>query len=152
MFSPKPRNRISAPLPVRGVESNKSMANRDKPAPSCVCTVMRLVLATILTLSLGLLPIDTARAETGDAPAAAMSCHDMIGDAGDMDHGDQSPDDGMQACADYCLSQVNGQTSYARVPGPSLVNAICAGLVEHIDLGKLHYRDPPDPPPPRIYA
>ncbi len=113
---------------------------------------MRLVLSTVLALSLGFLPIDTARAEIEtNAPAAAMSCHDMAG-AGDAAHGDQAPVNRMQACADHCLSQVNGQTSYARLPGPSLVNAICAELVEHIDLGKLHYRDPPEPPPPRIYA
>lgn len=113
---------------------------------------MRLVLATLLALSLGFLPIDTARAEIGaNAPAAAMSCHNMAG-AGDMTHGDQAPADRMQACADHCLSQVNGQTSYARLPGPSLANAICAELVARIDLGKLHYRDPPDPPPPRICA
>lgn len=126
------------------------MTNRDKLAPSCVCGDMRLVLATLLALSLGFLPIDTVRAET-DAPAAAMSCHDTAG-AGEVTHGDQAPVDRMQACADHCLSQVNGQTSYARLPGPSLVNAICAKLVEFIDLGKLHYRDPPDPPPPRFCA
>lgn len=113
---------------------------------------MRLVLATILALSLGFLPIDGARAEVEtNAPAAAMSCHDMAS-AGEDTQGDQAPVDRMQACADHCLSQVNGQTNYARLPGPSLDHAICAELVDHIDLGKLHYRDPPEPPPPRIYA
>lgn len=131
---------------------SQSLACCDKPTFSCVYTAMRLVLSTVLALSLGFLPIDTARAEIEtNAPAAAMSCHDMAG-AGDAAHGDQAPVNRMQACADHCLSQVNGQTSYARLPGPSLVNAICAELVEHIDLGKLHYRDPPEPPPPRIYA
>ena len=57
--------------------------------------------------------------------------------------------DTMQDCADHCLSQVNGQTTLPRMPGPSLVNAISAELGGQVDLGKLHYRDPPDPPPPR---
>lgn len=110
---------------------------------------MRLVLSAMLALALGLLPVGTARAETTPERAAPMSCHEMMGGGGPMDMGDSAPAHNMQDCADHCLSQVTGQTIEAPSPGPSLVNAIRAELGGEINLGKVHYRDPPDPPPPR---
>lgn len=110
---------------------------------------MRVLLTAILALALGLLPVTNARAgDTPDAPRP-MSCHEMMDGAGHMDSGDSAPAHDMQDCAVHCLSQVNGQTIEAPSPGPSLVNAIRAELGGEIDLGKVHYRDPPDPPPPR---
>lgn len=110
---------------------------------------MRVLLTAILALALGLLPVTNARAgDTPDAPRP-MSCHEMMDGAGHMDSGDSAPAHDMQDCAVHCLSQVNGQTIEAPSPGPSLVNAIRAELGSEIDLGKVHYRDPPDPPPPR---
>lgn len=111
---------------------------------------MRLLLTAILALALGLLPVTNARADTTPEAAPAMSCHEMMMSAeGGMNSGDQAPAHDMQDCADHCLSQVNGQTLEAPSPGPSLVNAIRTELGGALDLGKVHYRDPPDPPPPR---
>jgi len=110
---------------------------------------MRLVFTALLALALGILPIGTARANTTPEPAA-MACHEMMGGAGGADHDDQAPADRMQDCADHCLSQVNSPTAHTRLLGPSLMNAIRAELGGQIDRGKLHFGDPPDPPPPRI--
>jgi|GEM_PF-3131847 len=110
---------------------------------------MRLALAAILALAVGLLPVTHARADAMPEPSMAMSCHDMMGMADHMNGGDQ-PSNDMQDCADHCLSQVNAQTVDAPAPGPSLVNAIRAQLGGEINLGKAHFRDPPDPPPPRL--
>jgi hypothetical protein len=113
-------------------------------------TLMRLMLAAILALALGLFPVGTARAETASDPSRSMSCHDMMGGAGNMNGDDSAPADNMRDCADHCLSQVNGQTTHARLLGPSFINAIHTELGGALDLGKVHYRDPPDPPPPRL--
>ena len=108
---------------------------------------MRFAFAALLALALGLLPVGTARAATmADAPQAPMSCHEM-GGGGMMDHHPASDD--MQTCAAHCLSQVNGQASFSRLPGPSLQAAIDAEFATVGDVGKPRLRDPPDPPPPR---
>lgn len=109
---------------------------------------MRVVLAAMLSVALGLLPIGTARAQEEPVQAAAaMSCHDQ-GSAGHDMGGDRS--DHKQDCADHCLSQVNGQPSFARLSAPALLNTIRSELGDRVDLGKPHGRDPPDPPPPRV--
>ena len=110
---------------------------------------MRLVLAAFLALALGLLPVGTARAGVSADSPAPMACHEMMGAGSPMNGGDEQPSDDMQACAAQCLSQVNGQTVQAPTPGPSLTNEVNAELGGKLDLGKVHYRDPPDPPPPR---
>lgn len=116
---------------------------------------MRLVLAAMFALALGLLPVGSARAAVSAAAAPApMACHEMMmGDHMPMNSGDeQQPSHDMQACANHCLSQVNGQTTEAPAPQPWLANEIRAELGGEIDLGKVFYRDPPDPPPPRRQA
>jgi hypothetical protein len=139
-----------ASLPCRAAKNRR---NRDKQAVSCEWESMRSVLAAILALALGLLPVGTARAQDEPvAPASTMSCHDQGGAMQDMRSGDHTPDHRMQECADHCLSLVNGQPSVIRLPGPSLVNSVPAEMNELTDPGKLHYRDPPDPPPPRIQS
>lgn len=110
---------------------------------------MRVLLTAILAMGLGLLPVTNARADAAPDAPRSMSCHEMMGGAGHMDSSGSAPAPDMQDCADHCLSQVNGQTIEAPSPGPSLVNAIRAELGGRINLGKVHYRDPPDPPPPR---
>lgn len=110
---------------------------------------MRVLLTAILALGLGLLPVTNARADAASDAPKPMACHEMMGGAGHMDGGGDAPASDMQDCADHCLSQVNGQTIEAPLPGPSLVNAIRAELGGELDLGKVHYRDAPDPPPPR---
>ncbi len=110
---------------------------------------MRVLLTLILALGLGLLPVTDAGADMAPDAAPAMSCHEMMDGAGDMDSGGNAPASDMQDCADHCLSQVNGQTIEAPLPGPSLVNAIRAEPRGELDLGKMYYSDPPDPPPPR---
>jgi hypothetical protein len=114
--------------------------------------LMRFVLAALLSLALGVLPIGSARAEAaGTADASAMSCHDMDMGVASHDMGDDQPaGHDMQSCADHCLSQVNGQPAVAPVAAPSLLNAISAAALSGADLGTPHLRDPPDPPPPRI--
>jgi hypothetical protein len=113
---------------------------------------MRLAFAAILALVVGFLPVTHARAKPLAEPAMAMSCHDMMGMADHTNQDDQTPSDGMQDCADHCLSQVNARTMDAPQPGPSLVNAIRAQLGGEVNLGKAQFRDPPDPPPPRVSA
>jgi hypothetical protein len=109
---------------------------------------MRLVITALLAMALGLLPAATVRAEAMpanmEAHGSSMPCHGMA----PVDAPDEDQD--RQSCADHCLSQVNGQTVQARMLGPSLQNAIGAELGGQIHLGKVHFRDPPDPPPPRI--
>jgi hypothetical protein len=114
--------------------------------------VLRFVLAALLSLALGVLPIGSARAEAAaPADASAMSCHDMDMGVATHDMGDDQPaGHDMQSCADHCLSQVNGQPTVAPVAAPSLLNAISATALSGADLGTPHLRDPPDPPPPRI--
>jgi hypothetical protein len=110
---------------------------------------MRLLLTAILSLGLGLLPVTNARADVPADAAPAMACHEMMGAGMAMNGGDEQPSHDMQVCADHCLSQVNGQTMQAPAPGPALTNEIRAELGGEIHLGKVHTREPPDPPPPR---
>ena len=120
--------------------------------PRAYKPLMRFVLAALLSLAVGLLPMGTARAEAGGpAHAQSMSCHDMdMGVGGHDMGGDQPAGHDMQKCAEHCLSQVNGQPAVAPVAAPSLMNAISATALGGADLGKPHLSDPPDPPPPRI--
>lgn len=108
---------------------------------------MRFVFAALLAFALGLLPAGTARAATADAAPAPMSCHDTGGDR-DMNEDHHSGSD-MQTCAKHCLSQVNGQADFSRLPGPSLQASIDSEFAVLGDVGKPRLRDPPDPPPPR---
>ncbi|MDX2275029.1 MAG: hypothetical protein NW206_06220 [Hyphomonadaceae bacterium] len=110
---------------------------------------MRVLLVALLAFALGFAPAASARAATQAAsPPAAMACHDMAGTMQDM-NADQQSGDGMQTCADHCLSLINGQPVLARLSSPALQNAISANAVQLVSQGKLHHRDPPDPPPPR---
>lgn len=113
---------------------------------------MRFVIAVVVALSLGLLPVGTARATSDATPSPApTSCHEMASAAHNMD-GRQPVSRDMQDCATHCLSQVNGQPAFARLSTPPLVNAVLAQLVGRADSGNPILRDPPDPPPPRSYA
>jgi hypothetical protein len=107
---------------------------------------MRFVFTTLFGLALGLLPVGTARADMQASPATAMSCH---GHDGDMGGSDQSPGDEMQACAQHCLSQVNGHANFSRLTEPSLQNAIVAEIATDVSSAKPRMREAPDPPPPR---
>ena len=112
---------------------------------------MRFAFAALLALALGLMPAGTALAAMPDAPEAPMACHDMGGMKGgqtDMDPHPASKD--MQGCARHCLSQVNAQVDFSRLPGPSLQAAIDSEVATFGDVGKPRLREPPDPPPPRI--
>lgn len=112
---------------------------------------MRLVFAVLFGFTVGLSPLATAHAQQGGVtPSAAMSCHEMADSDHDPNRMDQAPVSDLQACADHCLSQVNGQPALVRIRAPSLLNVIRAEPTPMAHLGKPHFRDPPDPPPPRL--
>lgn len=105
---------------------------------------MRLILAALLTLAMGFLPVGAARASiTLPSAQMATACHDM-----GMKHAPPAP--GRQSCADHCLSQAGGPLIVASETQPSLQNAISAELTSRHDNGNARTAEPPDPPPPRI--
>jgi len=112
---------------------------------------MRLVFATLLAFTIGFSPLATAHARPAPASRpSAMSCHEMTNTDQGSGRKDQMPSDDLRACADHCLSQVNGQPALVRIRAPSLLNVIRAEPTPMAHLGKPHFRDPPDPPPPRL--
>lgn len=104
---------------------------------------IRKIFAMFLAMSLALLPT-LASAAMSDAPPAAQSpCHDAAGDERDTN-------DGVQSCADHCLSQVNASARFERLAPPSINNCIGAPLGIAIDSKRPRPDDPPENPPPRV--
>lgn len=116
---------------------------------------MRFLIATLLALALGFLPV------SGGAMATAMEsgstvagpCHGMFAHQPTPDHS-MKPDHPMKSdmgssCAEHCMMQVSPPLALAPMAQPSIANAIGAERAPLIDTRARRAADPPETPPPR---